>query len=186
MLRSLVGSEMCIRDSIAGSQAWEGSETTRTSRRTRKRGPRPSGNRSRYRARRLHRSLHPDQRSVSVSSKAAGIGDTGFSPVPVPDVPGQPSGSSSGSSSPSALQLGIANPFDRIQEWQRRSVAAHGNTRTASGEDSGVTREWYGPSRANCFRDCGSQTEQSVKPDVQGCFVAVVPTVANDNRFPEN
>ena len=96
----------------------------------RHRGNRGNGNhahKARYRAHKLQRTLCSGQQPVTVaSSAAAGIGDVGFSSVSVPDLPGEHSGSSASSTAPSALQLSVACPFDRIREWQRRSVTSNG------------------------------------------------------------
>ena len=177
MLRSLVGSEMCIRD--RGSKAWYASASM-WGRRRKTRPPRPPGNRARYRARKRARltSGPSTSRSAAALTEDFETSDIGLFPVLVPNVPGERSGCScsicSSAPAPDSLHLSVACPIGRVRDWDCRPHSPDGDYHSASRSDQSISCEWYGPSRANRFRDRGCQTEQSVNPRMSGSFVESV------------
>ena len=158
---------MCIRD------RWQASASTR-GRRRKTRPPRPPGNRARYRARKRarHTSSPSTSRSAAALSEDFATSDIGILPVSVPHVVGERSGCScsicSSAPAPASLHLGVACPISRVRDWDCRPLTPDGDNHSASRSHQGFACEWYGPSRANRFRDCGCQTEQSVNPRLPG------------------
>ena len=88
--------ELTFTHSTAGSKAWQASSSAR-GRRRKTRLPRPQGNRARYMARKRARLASGSGISRSAAAltedlETSGISDTGFSPVSIPNVPGEHSG----------------------------------------------------------------------------------------------